>query len=123
LRNNRPFGPTAFDERRRVTAGGQLGKECGDGSVLTINAAGSKLVGVSRSLALWRNTTLLEKEKANPPVLVPPLKTVAKRFLLTIGGDAMKGTTPGYNNKSAVSDAVGNSPGNAATGTSGKQPQ
>jgi hypothetical protein len=39
------------------------------------------------------------------------------------GGAAMKSTTPGYESKSAVGDAVGKSPGNAATGQSGKQPQ
>ena len=39
------------------------------------------------------------------------------------GGSAMKSTAPGYESKSAVSDGVANSPGNAASGKSGKQPQ
>jgi hypothetical protein len=39
------------------------------------------------------------------------------------GGDAMKSTSPGYENKSGVSEGVGNSPGNAAAGKSGKEPQ
>jgi hypothetical protein len=38
-------------------------------------------------------------------------------------GAAMKSATPGYERKSDVSGAVGKSPGNAATGQSGKQPQ
>jgi hypothetical protein len=37
------------------------------------------------------------------------------------GGDAMKSATPGYQSKSGVSDGVGSSPGNAASGTSAKQ--
>ena len=36
---------------------------------------------------------------------------------------AMKSTAPGYESKSAVDGGVGKSPGNAATGQSGKQPQ
>jgi hypothetical protein len=37
------------------------------------------------------------------------------------GGDAMKSATPGYQSKSGVSDGVGSSPGNAASGKSAKQ--
>jgi hypothetical protein len=46
-----------------------------------------------------------------------------KTVLSNNGGDAMKSTAPGYESKSAVSDGVANSPGNAASGKSGKQPQ
>jgi hypothetical protein len=38
-------------------------------------------------------------------------------------GAAMKSASPGYETKSDVSGAVGKSPGNAATGQSGKQSQ
>lgn len=39
------------------------------------------------------------------------------------GDGAMKSTGPGYESKSEVAGAVGKSPGNAATGESGKQPK
>jgi hypothetical protein len=38
-------------------------------------------------------------------------------------GTAMKSTAPGYQDKSDVAGGVGKSPGNAATGESGKKPQ
>jgi hypothetical protein len=90
LRNTTGWRPTAFDERRRTSAGGQLGKgwrwfrshaQC----------CWQQACWRSRSPALWRNTTLLEK-KANPPILVPPLETT-KRFLLKAPRRAIRAPT------------------------------